>query len=97
MTLAGQHGRVQKQPKEQSHQQKPYVCHVSRQNTDDQPLDKLLEQFCKIEAEGTKSESESTNTVNKEAFDILNNTISYNGERYEIGLPGKKQLRIENN
>ena len=35
--------------------------------------------------------------VDKEAPDILNKTIGYNCERYEIGLPWKKQLRIENN
>ena len=86
-TLAGEYERVQKQPKQRSHQQKQYVYHVSRQSSDDQPLVELLEQFWKIEAEGTQPESESANPVDKEAVDILNKTISYNGERYEIGLP----------
>ena len=88
---------MQKQPKQQSHQQKQYVYHVSRRSSDDQPLDELLEQFWKIEAEGTQPERESKNPVDKEALDILNKTISYNGERYEIGLPWKKPLRTENN
>ena len=95
--LAGEYERVQKQPKQRSHQQKQYVYHVSRRSSDDQPLDELLEQFLKIEAEGTQPKRESTNPVDKEALDILNKTISYNGERYEVGLPWKKPLRIENN
>ena len=74
---------MQKQPKQRSHQQKQYVYHVSRRSSDDQPLDELLEQFWKIEAEGTQPEPESKNPVDKEALDILNKTISYNGERYE--------------
>ena len=57
----------------------------------------MIEQFWKIEAEGAQPKSESTNPVDKEALDILNKTISYNSERYEIGLPWKKPLRIENN
>ena len=73
------------------------MYHVSRRSSDDQPLDELLEQFWKIEAEGTQPERESKNRVDKEALGILNKTISYNGERYEIGLPWKKPLRIENN
>ncbi|XP_075247137.1 uncharacterized protein LOC142340448 [Convolutriloba macropyga] len=96
-TLAGEYERVQKQHKQRSHQQKQYVYHVSRRSSDDQPLDELLEQFWKIEAEGTQPKHETTNPVDKEALDILNKTISYNGERYEIGLPWKKPLRIENN
>ena len=91
-TLAGEFERVQKQPKHLSHQQKQFVYHVSRQSSDDQPLGELLGQFRKIEAEGTQPESESTNPVDKEALDILNKTISYNGVRYEIGLPWKKTL-----
>ena len=75
-TLAEEYERVQKQSKQQSHQQKQYVYHVSRRSSDDQPLDELLEQFWKIEAEGTQPESESTNPFDKEALDILNKTIS---------------------
>ena len=71
--------------------------HVSRQSSDDQPLDELLEQFWKIESEGTQPESESTNPVDKENLDILNKTICDNGERHEFGLFWKKPLRIENN
>ena len=96
-TLAGEYERVQKQPKQRSHQQKQYVYQVSRQSSDDQPLDELLEQFWKIEAEGTQTESESSNPADKEALDKLKETITYNGERYEIGLPWRKPLRIENN
>ena len=72
------------------------MYHVSRQSSDDQPLEQLLEQFWKIEAEGTQPESESSNPADKEAPDILKKTITYNGERYEIGLPWRKPLRIEN-
>ena len=96
-TLAGEYERVQKQPKQRYHQQKQYLYHVSRQSSDDQPLDELLEQFWKIEAEGTQPESESSNLTDKEALDILKKTITCNGERCEIGLPWRKPLRIENN
>ena len=73
------------------------MYHVSRQSSYDQPLDEFLEQFWKIEAEGTQSESESSNPTDKEALDILKKTITYNGERYAIGFPWRKPLRIENN
>ena len=96
-TLAGEYERVQKQPEQRSHQQKQYVYHVSRQNSDDQPPDELLQQFWKIEVDGTQPESESSNPADKEALDIMKKTITYNGERYEIGLPWRKPLRIENN
>ena len=96
-TLAGEYERVQKQPKQRSHQQKQYVYHVSRQSSDDPSLEELLEQFWKIEAEGTQPESESSNPADKEALDILKKTITYNGERYEIGLYWRNPLRIENN
>ena len=72
------------------------MYHVSRQSSGDQPLDELLEQFWKIEAEGTQPESESSNPTDKEALDILKKIITYNGERYELGLPWRKPLRIEN-
>ena len=96
-TIAGEYEKVQMQPKQRSHQQKHNVYHVSRQSSDNQPLDELLEQFWKIEAEGPHPESESTNSDNKEALYILKKTICYNGERNEIGLPWKKPLRNENN
>ena len=96
-TLAGEYEIVQKQTKQRSHQQKQYVYHVSQKIFDSQPLEELLEQFWKIEAGGTQPGSESTILADKEAPDILNKTIGYNGERYEIGLSWKKQLRIENN
>ena len=87
LTLAGEYERVQKQPKQRSHQQRQYVYQVSRQSSDDQPLDELFKQFWKIDAEGTQPESESSNPTDKEALDILKKTITYNGERYKIGLP----------
>ena len=96
-TLAGEYKRVQKQPEQRSHQHKQCVYHVSRQSSDGQPLEELLEQFWKIQAEGTQPESESSNPADKEALDILKKTIFYNGVRYEIGLPWRKPLRIENN
>ena len=88
---------MQKQPKQRSHQQKQYVYHVSRQSSDDQPLDELLEQFWKIEAEGTQTDCEPSNPADKESLDILKKTITYNGERYKVGFPWRKPLRIENN
>ena len=88
---------MQKQPKQRSHQQKQYLYHVSRQSSDDEPHDELLEQFWKIEAEGTQPESESSNPADKEALDLLKKTITYNGEGYEIGLPWRKPFRVENN
>ena len=73
------------------------MYHVSRQSSDDQPLDELLEQFWKTEAEGTQPESETSNPADKEAPDLLKKTITYNGEMYEIGIPRRKPLIIENN
>ena len=94
-TLDGEYERAKKkQTKQRSHQQKQYVYHVSRQSSDDQPLDELLEQFWKIE--GTQPESDPPNPVYREALDILNKTIKYSGERYETGLPWKKPMRFEN-
>ena len=74
---------------------KTFLYHLSRQSSSDQPLDELFEQFWKFEAEATQLENGSSKPVDQEALDILNKTISYNGERYEIGLPLKNPLRIE--
>ena len=57
----------------------------------------MLEQYWKFKVEGALPGSESTNPVDKEALDILNKRVCYNGKRYKTEVIWKKLLRIENN
>ena len=79
-------------------QQKKFIFHVSRNRTDEPGLDEVVQQFWSIEADGIQKDREKVYTKQEEQFlDILKNSINHNGERYEIKLPWKSEIKLENN
>ena len=71
-----------------------FVFHVTRKSNEsvEQPLDYLVQQFWKIEETGQKTtEKEFYTENNRAAIRILENTIHHTGERYEIGLLWKNE------
>ena len=81
-----------------SQQKKKYIFHVSRNRTDEPGHDELVQQFWSIEADGIQKYREQVYTKQEEQFlDILKKSINHNGERYEIQLPWKSEIILENN
>ena len=77
-----------------------FVFHVTRKSNEsvEQPLDYLVQQFWKIEETGQKTKEKEFYTENNlAAIRILENTIHHTGERYEIGLPWKNEIQLQNN
>ena len=74
----------------------PYIYHVCRKGIEEEPLDKLVQRFWKIEAVGTLREQNEVSSLDQLAVQTKENTICHNGERYQIGLPLKpvKKLQI---
>ena len=99
-TLAGEYenriSATTQQPASQ--QKKKFIFHVSRNRKDENGLDELVQQFWSIEADGIQKDREQVYTKQEEQFlDILKNSINHNGERYEIKLPWKSEIKFENN
>ena len=81
-----------------SQQKKKFIFHVSRNRTDEPGLDELVQRFWSIEADGIQKDREQVYTKQAEQFlDILKNSINHNGERFEIKLPWKSEIKLENN
>ena len=79
-------------------QQKKFIFHVSRNTTDEPGLDGHVQQIWSIEADGTQKDREQVYTKQEEQFfDILKNSVNHNGEKYEIKLPRKSEINLENN
>ena len=66
---------------------KPFIYHVSRQQTEEPHLSKLVEQFWKIESDGTQEDSSVLSDEDIDALKVFRKTIRHNSERYEIGFP----------
>ena len=99
-TLAGEYeNRISATTQQPASQQKTKVIfHVSRNRTFEPRLDELVQQFWSIEADGIRKDREHVYTKQEEQFlDILKNSINHNGERYEIKLPWKSEIKLENN
>ena len=80
-----------------SQQNKTFIFHVSSNRTDEPELEELVQQFWNFEADGNQKVLEQVYTKQEEQFlDILKNSISRNGERYEIKLPWNSELKLEN-
>ena len=60
-------------------------------------MDKLVQRFWKIEAEGTLPEQNEDNSADKKAVHALENSICHHGERYQINPPWKPERKLENN
>ena len=76
---------------------KPFIYHVSRQQTEEPHLSELVEQFWKIESERTQENSSVLTDEDNDALKVFRNTIPHNSERYEIGFPCKTPSVLENN
>ena len=68
---------------------KPFIYHVSRQQTEEPHLSDLVEQFRKIEREGTQENSSVLSDEDNDALLVFRKTIRNNSERYETGFPWK--------
>ena len=98
-TLAGEYENcISATTQQPPSQQKKFIFNVSRNRTDEPGLDELVQQFWSIEADGIQKDREQVYTKQEEQFlDILKNSINHNGERYEIKLPWKSEIKLENN
>ena len=81
-----------------SQQKKKFIFHVSRNRIDEPGLDELVQQFWSIEADGIQKDREQVYTKQEKQFlDNLKNSINHNGKRYDIKLPWKSEIKLENN
>ena len=99
-TLAGDYENLISATTQQpaSQQKKKFIFHVSRNSSDETRLDELVQHFWIIEADGIQKDREQVYTKQEEQFlDILKNSINHNGERFEIKLPWKSEIKLENN
>ena len=98
-TLAGENqlnkNRQQRHSLKTKH--RPFVFHVTCNKTTEQPLDYLLQQFCKIEENGISTLNKNYSSDDKLALQILDNTTRLVNGRYEIGLPWKPNSSLSNN
>ena len=76
---------------------KPFIYHVSGQQTEEQILIELVEQFCKIESEGTREKNSVLSDEDNDALKVFQKTIRHNSERYEFGFPWKTPCLLKNN
>ena len=76
---------------------KPFIYHVSRQQTEEPHLSLLVEQIWKIEREGAQANSFVLSDEDNDALMVFRKTIQHNSERYEIGFPWKTLCLFENN
>ena len=77
-----------------------FVFQITRKSNEsvEQPVDCLVQQFWKIEETGQKkTEKEFYTESNLAAIRILENTIHHTGERYENDLPWKNETQLQNN
>ena len=97
-TLAGEYENcISATTQQPASQQKKTFFHVSRNRTDEPGLDELVEQFWSIEADGIQMDPEQIYKKQVgQLIDILTNSINHNSARYEIKLPWKSEIKLEN-
>ena len=64
---------------------------------DEPELDELVQQFWRLESEGTKQDSKPSAPLDQNFNQILKDSINFNGQRFEIKLPWKENSNLENN
>ena len=98
-TLAGEYENcISATTQHHASQHKKFIFHVSKNRTDEPGLDELVQQFWGIEADGIQKDREQVYTKQEEQFfDIKRNSINHNGERFEMKLPWKSEIKLENN
>ena len=96
-TLAGEYELSPKTMNANKPPRQPFIYHVCRKDTEEEPLDELVQRFWKIEAEGTLPEQNEDSSLHQLAVQTMENSICHNGERYQIGLPWKPVKKLQNN
>ena len=76
---------------------KRFIYHVPKQQTEETHLSELVEQFWKIENEGTQENSSALSDEDNDALKVFRKDIRHNSERYEIGFPWETPCLLENN
>ena len=69
---------------------KAFVFQVSRNRMDEPELDELVQQFWRIESEGIEPDSKPSSPLDQKFFQIMKDSIDFNGQRFEIKLPWKE-------
>ena len=64
---------------------------------DEPELDELVQQFWRIESEGIQPDSKPSSSLDQKFLQIMNDSINFNGQRFEIKLPWKENSNLENN
>ncbi|XP_075259989.1 uncharacterized protein LOC142351729 [Convolutriloba macropyga] len=96
-TLAGEYELSPKTMNSNKPPRQPFIYHVCRKDTEEEPLDELVQRFWKIEAEGTLPEQNEDSSLDQLAVQTMENSICHNGERYQIGPPWKPVKKLQNN
>ena len=96
-TLAGEYELSPKTMNANKPPRQPFIYHVCRKDTEEEPLDELLQRFWKMEAEGTLPEQNEDSSLDQLAVQTMENSICHNGERYQIRLPWKPVKKLQNN
>ena len=84
-------------PKSSNLPNKAFVFQVSRDRMDEPELDELVQQFWRIESEGIQPDSKPSSPLDQKFFQIMKDSINFNGQRFEIKLPWKENSNSENN
>ena len=96
-TLAGEYELSPKTMNANKPPRQPFIYHVCGKDTEEEPLDELVQRFWKIEAEGTLPEQNEDSPLDQLAVQTMENSICHNGERYQIGLPWKPVKKLQKN
>ena len=54
---------------------------------DEPELDELVQHFWRIESEGIQPDSKPSSPLDQKSFQIMKDSINFNGQRFEIKLP----------
>ena len=95
-TFAGEYELSHEIMNENKPQRQQFIYHVCRKDIEEEPLEKLVQRFWKIEAEGTLLEQNGDSSLDQLAVQTKENSIFHNGQRYQIGLPWKPVKKLQN-
>ena len=79
----------------------PKICQkslpLSRNRIDEPELDELVQQFRRMESEGTEQDSNPSSPLDQKFNQVKKDSINFNGQRFEIKLPRKENSNLEDN
>ena len=87
-TLAGEYELSHKTMNANKSPRQPFTYHVCQKEIEKEPLDELVENFWKIEAEGTLPEQNEDSSLDQLAVQTMENSFCHNGERYQMSFLG---------